>query len=74
MISPDVLFTFTTHTSRDRSPAYGLHVERLPRESYRVDAIIEGAVLKALIEIAKTSSEADIGWLVEVGGHLRREA
>ena len=57
---------------RDRCSAYGLHVEKLPREPYRVDAIIEGVALKALIEIAKTGSEADIRQLIEAVDVYRR--
>ena len=57
---------------RDWCSAHGLHVERLPREPYRVDAIVEGVALKALIEIAKTGSEADIEQLVGAVDIYRR--
>lgn len=49
---------------RDWCSAYGLHVEKLPRGPYRVDAVVGGAALIALIEIAKTGSEADIEQLI----------
>jgi len=44
---------------------HGLHVEPLPREPYRVDAVVEGEHVLALVEIAKTGAEADIEQLLE---------
>ncbi len=45
--------------------AFGLLLTSLPREPYRVDAVIEGEELVALVEIAKTGAEADIEQLLE---------
>jgi len=50
---------------RDWCSAHGLHVERLPRDPYRADAVVEGEALVALVEVAKTGSEADVRQLVE---------
>jgi len=50
---------------RDWCSAHGLHVKRLPRDPYRADAVVEGEALIALVEVAKTGSEADVGQLVE---------
>ena len=50
---------------RDWCSAHGLHVERLPGDPYRADAVVEGEALVALVEVAKTGSEADVGQLVE---------
>ena len=44
---------------------YGLGFERLPSEPFRVDGVIIGERLVALIEIAKTGAEADIEQLLE---------
>ena len=45
--------------------AFNLFLTSLPREPYRVDAVIEGEELVALVEIAKTGAEADIEQLLE---------
>ena len=44
---------------------YGLGFERLPSEPFRVDGVIIGEHVVALIEIAKTGAEADIEQLLE---------
>lgn len=44
---------------------YGLGLEEVPAEPYRVDAVIVGKRLIALVEVAKTGEEADICQLLE---------
>ena len=44
---------------------YGLGLEEVPAEPYRVDAVIVGERLIALVEVAKTGEEADICQLLE---------
>ena len=45
--------------------SYGLRLEELPAEPYRVDAVIVGERLLALVEVARTGEEADIEQLLE---------
>ena len=52
-------------TLRSVCTPLGLTVMRLPRDPFRVDAAIVGRGLLALVEVAKTGDEADLGQLVE---------
>jgi len=44
---------------------YGLVFEWLPRDPFRVDAVVTGKHVIALVEIATTGDEADVGQLLE---------
>ena len=44
---------------------HGLDFERLPREPFRVDGVITGKRIVALVEIATTGDEADVEQLLE---------
>ncbi|RLE94876.1 MAG: hypothetical protein DRN04_02175 [Thermoprotei archaeon] len=50
---------------REFCSKYNLRVESLPQDPYRVDAVIYGKKLIALVEIAKTGEFTDIEQLLE---------
>ena len=52
---------------------HGLSFEPLPPDPYRVDGLIEGKRIVALVEIARTGSERDVEQLVEGARIYERE-